>query len=373
MKALLCTCTPVSPRLGASKVFLEAAHGYRLLGWQCTVVGPEEIAAPAVPGDLRDGPLALRDYLRRRAGEFDVVEYEHHQLPFPRATFAARPLLVARSVLLVHLQLRAGYLAPPTLRGKLGKLLKQRAWRARMQALVNQADVTLREADVVQVCNTDEREILIAAGHAEDKIVLKPFGLFRDRFAALEPATEPRLEPVILFIGTFDPRKGMAEFPSLVRTVLRAHPRARFRLLGTRGLVPDAAGVLRCFPRAVRQRLDVIPAFEPEQLPNLLATAAVGVFPSHCEGFPFAVLEQLAAGIPVFAYDAPGPPMMLTREYLVRRGDGVELGRRVSALLASREKLAAAQRWARARAAEFTWERSVQETVDLYRQRLAAR
>ena len=38
---------------------------------------------------------------------------------------------------------------------------------------------------------------------------------------------------------------------------------------------------------------------------------SAGAFPSHCEGFPFGVLEMLAAGLPVVAYRAPGAPMMI--------------------------------------------------------------
>lgn len=373
MKVLLCTCTPVSPRLGASKVFLEVAQGYGKLGWECTVVGPEEIAAPDRPGDLQAQPLLLRNYLAKRAADFDVIEYEHHQLPFPRATFAPRPLFVARSVILAHCQLQAGYRPLPGLRGQLGRLVRQGAWRRSAQDLVDQADRTLRSADVIDVCNTHERHALLAAGHAPEKILLQPFGLFPERLAALAPRPNARLDPVVVFLGTFDPRKGMAEFPRIVATILETHPNARFRLLGTAGLIPDARGVLRTFPRALRRHLEVIPQFEPAELPKLLDGTALGVFPSHCEGFPFGVLEQLAAGIPVVAYDAPGPPMMLPNEYLVRRGDAVGLGRRASALLGAPDKLAAAQSWARLRATEFSWESALVATTEAYMARLAAR
>src|SRR5262245_28659711 len=101
MRILLCCPTPVTARLGASKVYIEAAEGFRRLGWEATVVGPEEIGeGPA--GDLFTQPFRLRGYLRRRASDFDVIEYEHHQLPFSRADFPSRPLFVARSVLLAH-------------------------------------------------------------------------------------------------------------------------------------------------------------------------------------------------------------------------------------------------------------------------------
>jgi len=56
------------------------------------VIGPETAATPH----------ALRDHLRAHAHRYDVVEYEHDRLPFPRSDLPPDTLLVARSVLLIH-------------------------------------------------------------------------------------------------------------------------------------------------------------------------------------------------------------------------------------------------------------------------------
>ena len=85
--------------------------------------------------------------------------------------------------------------------------------------------------------------------------------------------------------------------PRIVERVVRKAPETRFRLLGTRGMFASADDVLRRFPRTVRRHVEVVPTFDAGELPRLLADCAMGFFPSYLEGFPFAVLEMLAASL----------------------------------------------------------------------------
>jgi glycosyltransferase involved in cell wall biosynthesis len=373
-RILFCCPTPVTPTLGASKVYIEAAEAFRRVRWEADLVGPEEVAGRPVADLVADQPAYLREYLRGRAAGYDVVEYEHHALPFPRAEFPAGPLFVARSVLLAHPHAEVRFPPVPTLRGRLGWLLRGRREAARWRQVVRQADDTLRGADLINVSNTRDAALLRRHGHPEGKIVVRPFGLFPTRLAAFEPDPDAVPDPpAVAFVGTFDPRKGMAEFPRIVAGIVGTFPAATFRLIGTAGLVPTADGVLRFFPRAVRPNVRVVPWFDPAELPGLLAGCSLGVFPSHLEGFPFGVLEMLAAGLPVVAYNVPGPPMMLPAEYLVPRGDGAALARTAVELLRDPGRLRAARQWARARAAEFDWERVAADTAALYLARRAGR
>jgi glycosyltransferase involved in cell wall biosynthesis len=361
VRILFCCPTPLEPRLGASKVYLEAAAAFRDLGWEAAVVGPDE-------------PGPLRDYLRTHAADYDVVEYEHYALPFPRSDFPSDTLMVARSVLLAHVQAAARIPPLPTLRGRLGRALRWYSLRRRWQRAIADADLTLATADLVNLPNTAERDLLVRHGHPPQKILVQPFGLFPGRLAAFAPTPDDLPDPpVVAFVGTFDPRKGLCEFPQIVAAVLHSSPAARFRLIGTAGLIPTVEGVLRFFPHQLRSHLEVIPRFDPAALPGLLTGCSAGVFPSRCEGFPFGMLEMLAAGLPVLGYDAPGLSVLLPPEYLSPCGDGAALGERAARLLADPIRLRAARRWARDRAAGFRWTDIARATADRYLQALASR
>ena len=377
MKILFCSHNPLSRELGAPRVILELADALRPLGWTCELASPADVGL--VPGqrslDGRPFARALREYLQRRAGEFDVVDYDHQYLPFPRGEFTARTLFVARSVLLVHFMQR---LQPPELlrfHQRVKSWLTRAAPRARrlQEARTGDARATVAQADLVNVANEDERTLLVGEGIAPEKIGVIPYGLNAAEFAALAPVNTGREEPPrVCFLGTFDGRKGGADLPRIFTRVARRVPGVRFRLLGTAGLHQTEEAVRSFFPRRLQARLEIVTRFHRPDLAKWLTGCAVGVFPSYLEGFGFGVLEMLAAGLPVVAYRSPGPPMMLPDDLLVAPGDVDAMAGRLVALLGDEPARARASDRARARAREFTWEGAARMTDALYRQRVAA-
>ena len=67
------------------------------------------------------------------------------------------------------------------------------------------------------------------------------------------------------------------------------------------------------------------------------------MFPSRVESFGYGVLEMLAAAVPVIAYDAPGPHVMLPPEYRVPVGAAGDMADRVCDLLTDPDRLRAAR------------------------------
>ena len=127
-----------------------------------------------------------------------------------------------------------------------------------------------------------------------------------------------------------------------------------------------SAEVLAHFPAALHPKIEVIPRYLPEELPSLLASCSVGVFPSYIEGMPFGVLEMLAASIPVIAYDSPGPPMMLPPEYLVPRGDVTTMASKTAKLLKDKLELSQARLWAKKQSQHFQWPEIAKTTSETY-------
>jgi glycosyltransferase involved in cell wall biosynthesis len=114
-----------------------------------------------------------------------------------------------------------------------------------------------------------------------------------------------------------------------------------------------------------------VPSFDPKELPQLLASATVGVFPSYIEGFGLAVLEQLAAGIPTVAYDVPGPRQILDSlgdAALAPIGDTSALSTRAIEIL--RTDLKSYERLRQESfmiAAKFSWPEIAEATLRAYR------
>jgi glycosyltransferase involved in cell wall biosynthesis len=304
--------------------------------------------------------------LREHGPEYDVVDYDHHHLPFPRSDFREDMLLVARSVLLQHHIDKTTIPDDRSLRSAVRSLLRGRKEKAKRRRGKRWAQWTVNEADFINVANHDDEAELVGSGIPRERIAVIPYGLSRTRAALFDiVASSPPADPKVAFVGTFDNRKGATDFPAIVRAVRESVPDVSFRLLGTSR---SEAKVLGCFPRELRRCVEVIPHFNADELPDLLAPCSGGVFPSYVEGFGLGVLEMLAASIPVIAYNAPGPPMMLPPEYLVLPGDVTTLSKKLVTLLRDKDKLASARLWARQRSKDFCWKRIAEQTSEIYLQ-----
>ncbi len=371
-RILFCCPVTVTPELGTAKVYIEAAEGFRDLGWDVSLVGPEDYAPEWFTTAAVDRPPLLARYLADRAKDFDVVDFDNGYLPFPRTDFPARTLFVARSVLLVHLFLRIPIPPRPGMRRWIGQKLYGPSRRRALEQTAALATESCRTADLVNLCNDDEFAELKSRGIPVEKMIVLPFGLTAARRAVLETVSlTPPVRPCVAFVGTFDPRKGMRDFPKIVAAVVEAMPEVRFKLIGTVGMLKTAEEVYAEFPRQLRPAIEVVHRFAPDDLPGLLADCSMGIFPSSVEGFPFGVLEMLTVGLPVVAYRAPGPPMMLPEEYLVPRGDVRALAARAIELMRDRDRLAKARSWARLRSRDFNWNEIAVRTAAVYLERLA--
>jgi glycosyltransferase involved in cell wall biosynthesis len=291
-------------------------------------------------------------------------------LPYRKSQLLHEGLLVCRSlgarVAYRDFTLSARLRWPDEGRGR-RSLRPLREWEA--QRLVELADRAARAADLVLVPNRDEEQLLAARLGLGERIARLPFGLSDERIAAFAAAAEsPARRHAglrLAFVGYWTTRKGSRDLPEIVRRLRLARPGIALSLLGV-GIPRDrvladlggSAGV------------EVVQRFDSEELPGLLAPAAVGVFPSYVEGFGFAVLEKLASGMPVIAYDAPGAREMLSDvswRGLTPPGDPDAFVDAVLDVLdAPTERYAEMSREARELAMGFRWRAIAGETLALY-------
>jgi glycosyltransferase involved in cell wall biosynthesis len=382
MKILFCSHVPQSRSLGASKLLIEVAEEMEPLGWRTSFLTPKELLGDAwektnnIDEFLKLFSQALRDYLKENAGNYDVIDYDQSHLPYPRSEFPSSTLMVARSVLLLrhfkpeivktitkpraNWQSKAKFFLKRSLRlGKSDDLL----WKER----IKDADLTFSQADLINVANTYDKKELISSGLPENKIQVFPYGINRARRVLFDNVdSKIPASPKVAFVGTFDYRKGASDFPKIFENINISNPNVTFKLIGTKGFYSSSEEVLSCFSKQIRQKIEIIASFAPNDLPNILSDCSVGLFPSYVEGFGIGVLEMLASSVPVIAYDVPGPPMMLPSEYLVAPGDTENMAKKIIALLNDPQKFSSARIWAKEQSQQFCWQKIAESTSKAY-------
>ncbi len=254
-------------------------------------------------------PWRAAAFVRRHGHEFDVVDALVGTLPQMKSQLGFRGLLVARSVGLFLLyesfERMMARKHPPSSPGKLtGRILYGFTRRRMRRDSVRSA----QRADLVNVPNEEEAECLRAEFGADREVLVEPYGLAETLSRALQTAAASPADRVaaqrVCFLGMWAPRKGAHDWAEIIRRVQAEIPGARFRFLGT---MADPEVVRRDLGPEAFAQVELISTFQPNELPGLLADCTVGAFPSYVEGFGLAVIEQMAAGLPVVAYDTAGP------------------------------------------------------------------
>jgi len=175
----------------------------------------------------------------------------------------------------------------------------------------------------------------------------------------------------LLTVGTLEPRKNLSLLVSAFEEVTRARPQSNTQLViaGSRGwLSGPLFSAIERSPQ--RDRIVLTDYLHDDDLRALYASCRAFIYPSLYEGFGLPPLEAMACGAPVIVSDIPA--------LAETTGDAALLfdPRSVSALTEqilelldgeTRENLRRALITAgQRRAAEFSWERTARETLQVY-------
>ncbi len=210
-------------------------------------------------------------------------------------------------------------------------------------------------------------------GHAP--VIVAPLGVDLRRFNLDDEGDDVILErhrlrtstAYFLFVGTFEPRKGIDVLLDAFADVANEDPNVELWLAGQHGWgVEQVEARLSTHPAAARiRRLGFV---HDEALAPLLRQAKAAVYPSRGEGFGLPVLEALACGVPVVTsrdtvmQEVAGPAATLTTV-----GSASDLASTLVELLTQTpEERAAIARVGRNRAETFTWERCVDQHLVAY-------
>jgi glycosyltransferase involved in cell wall biosynthesis len=236
---------------------------------------------------------------------------------------------------------------------------------------------------LVTISNSSKRDIARRVGIPEERITVtylaadSAFGpeIGRERDQAVRARYGlTDLDDFVLYLGSFAVHKN-------VRLLLAAYTYV------AQGLGPDVPLVLAGHTPAAwgTPRFPDLPGYIAEigltsyvrwigpvdeaDKPALYRMASVFVFPSRYEGFGLGPLEAMASGTPVVACTASSIPEVVgDAAFLVDPGDSRAMGGAILSLILEPDHAALLRRRGLARAREFSWRRTAEATLAVYKQ-----
>lgn len=212
------------------------------------------------------------------------------------------------------------------------------------------------QADRVFVPQTQEgekiRRVLCNLGVSQNKILS-----FKNGVNIEETAKAPKTEKIYeaCFLGGFRPSKGIFDLVPVWQRVRQQLPEAKLLVIG---------GGMEKYKKELENRIQeaglgdsVILAgvVNQSELFKTIKTARILLSPSHEEGWGIAVLEALACGLPVVAYDLPAYTVFGEAVVKVKLGEKEELAENVVSLLSSSGVLQKQKSLGLSVAEEFDW------------------
>jgi glycosyltransferase involved in cell wall biosynthesis len=319
MRILIVTNTyPPADISGVGTLVFELARQLDATGHTVRVLvrraAGEDRLAETVPGAKLLFPLraAIRFVALVRRGRFDVVHLHESDgvlvaLAVRLARALGRPAGGARVVATLQVSYRRERLAVRRLRVN-GRTVARPtaaewlfAWlRAPLLALAGRLTAQLADAVVAPS--------RVTAGELESDYRCRVTAVIANGIAPLElpprPAGEAGVE--VLYAGRLRTRKAVAVLVEAFSRVRERAPSARLRLAGDGEQRPALEEQVRRLGLADAVHFEgTVPH---DRMPALYAAADLFCLPSLYEGFPLAILEAMAAGLPVVATRVAGNP-----------------------------------------------------------------
>jgi phosphatidylinositol alpha-mannosyltransferase len=190
------------------------------------------------------------------------------------------------------------------------------------------------------------------------------------------PDAEPMPElsdgrPRILFMGRFEPRKGLKFLLMAMPDIIRAVPDVELVVVGTGFLGYSYKSYL---DKEAQEHVRWVGLIPGEQRPRYLAGCDVFCSPATGnESFGIVLLEAMATETPVVASDIPGYRSVMTENeqgLFVSPRDSAELAQAIIRLLKDKELSRRLGEGGRKRAIEFSWPKVAERVESVYRQLL---
>jgi glycosyltransferase involved in cell wall biosynthesis len=290
----------------------------------------------------------------------DVFHAPHYVLP---------PATRCRSVVTIHDCIHVMF--PQYLRNRAAYVYARASmWSAARQA---QRILTVSEAskrDIIHFFNVPPDKVVVVYNAIEERFAQTPSA------DALERVRERYQlnHPFVLYVGNIKPHKNLVRLIEAFAE-LRRRGFSELKLL----IIGDEISKWPALRRAVHshklhKHVRFLGYLEDETLASLYRLASVFVFPSLYEGFGLPPLEAMASGTPVVTSNVSSMPEVTgDAAVLVNPYDVSSIVEGIERVLRDPELSAELRRRGIARAREFSWQRSVERTRQVYQEVCAPR
>jgi glycosyltransferase involved in cell wall biosynthesis len=257
----------------------------------------------------------------------------------------------------------------------LPETFKRRSW---MQLRLTVRRTARHAAQIITDSEYSRQDISKTYGIAAERIVVTPAAASA-RFARVTSPTELKKvrdnygikRDYILSLGSIQPRKNLVRLIEAYSLLRQSRPEGKLPqlvLAGKRGWLDSET--LKAAQRNTNDGDIVFTGYVAENdLPALYSSAECFVYPSYFEGFGLPILEAMQCGLPVIAGNRTSiPEIVADAGLLFDPFDTKALAETLLRLLDNEELRRVLSAKGLQRAAQFSWTKTAQQTLQIYEQ-----
>jgi len=253
-------------------------------------------------------------------------------------------------------------------------------WHERSKAVLFRRAIRVAavRASVLVCVSRTTAERLVEVCEVRAPVVVAPHGVDHDRFSPEEPSPGSdalalgaigvdTARPYIAFVGTLEPRKGVADLVAAFDRLASRHPELALVVAGQPGW--GDTGIEEALAGSSARGRIVLPGYVPDgTVAPLLRQASAVAYPSIEEGYGLPALEALACGAPLVTTRGTAMEEVAgDAAWLVAPRSPEELAGALDAVLSGAEDTAAHRALGLAEAARRTWSASAERHLAAYR------
>ena len=157
--------------------------------------------------------------------------------------------------------------------------------------------------DLIIVVNPLTKKMLSGMGFNVSKIRVNPNGIDIDYFRNVEPDKKIRYDGI--FLARLHPSKGIFDLIKIWKLVCKKIPNIKLAVIGggNKKIIEELERQI--ITAGLADNIDVLGYLENDKAFGIVKSSKVFISPSHEEGFGIAILEAMACGLPVVAWDLP--------------------------------------------------------------------